>query len=101
MLLFQEGFYSSGVECSADEGAVPRLCGQSLMDGRQCYCNLTPIPGQGPLTLVVFLTHRSNSWSRKAMIITLSKHLPAVWLIFFYSEKRILDLQSGAGADWK
>lgn len=35
------------------------------------------------------------------MIIKLYKHLTAVWLVFFYSEKRILALQSGAGAGGK
>lgn len=55
----------------------------------------------GPLALVVSLTHRSSSLSRKAMIIKLSKHLVVFVVNLFHSEKTILDLQSGADTEWK
>lgn len=92
----------------SNEGAVPRLCAWSLQSEPDGWTSVLLQPNTdhsagsgGPLALVVSLTHRSNSLSRKAVIIKLSKHLLVFVVNLFYSEKRILDFQSGAGTEWK
>lgn len=87
-LHFQEGFYSSGVECSVDKAAVSQLAAWSLQSEPYGW---TAVPAAtcpkgipstdqaagsgGPLAWVLLSMLRSSSFARKAPIINLSKHL--------------------------
>lgn len=108
-LHFQEGFYSSGVECSADKAAVSQLAAWSLQSEPHWW---TAVPAAacpkgipstdqaagsgGPLAWVALSTLRSSSFSRKTLIINLSKRL----LIFLFWEEFYISGLQGWHA-WK
>jgi len=104
-LRIQEEFYSSGVECSANETAASRLAAWSLQS-EPCRWMLVPAATghwsscRFRRAWIVLSTLRS-SFSRKTMLVKLSKHL-LIFVVknFFNSEREILHLQSAGHGGW-